>query len=483
MFNFFKKRTAHSTLIVSEDDNEHNDEEKRDFIISATGLSATEAAKISTEQAAQKFAKPNKYTRKIIDDGNAKAAIKREAFNSGVIVKDPYTGERLVLTIQEAKSRYGGDWQKHLAEADHVVPLEEIYDQTKKNPWLTNDDIKKAANSEDNLEVVSRKYNNPKRSRTNDEYVKDKDYLEEHSVELSEGGEQAALESGRKAQGALNRKFSTASVENVIKTAHEAGKHAAGNAGITTVTMSGIMNIAAVIKGEKSAEDAIKDTAVDTGKAAVTGYAMGGSLTTVSHTLSSSSSKFLQALSESNVPGKIITAVMLTGDILQRYGNGEITTQECIIELGEKGISYATVGYSMAIGQALIPIPVVGAAIGAVIGSVTTGKYCNELISTLKMKELEHQERQMIIAEYTRAANEARAYRAELEAYLEEYFRDYQDCFDEALSEIRFAFQIGDADGVIAGANQITRKLGGRVYFDTVDQFKNFLNDDSIDEL
>ena len=89
----------------------------------------------------------------------------------------------------------------------------------------------------------------------------------------------------------------------------------------------------------------------------------------------------------------------------------------------------------------------------------------------------------MIIAEYTRAANEARAYRAELEAYLEEYFRDYQDCFDEALSEIRFAFQIGDADGVIAGANQITRKLGGRVYFDTVDQFKNFLNDDSIDEL
>ena len=138
----------------------------------------------------------------------------------------------------------------------------------------------------------------------------------------------------------------------------------AANAGLMTATMSGVLNIVSVLKGEKSAEDALKDTAVDTGKAAATGYVLTGGLTTISHTLSNSSSKFIQALSKSNVPGYVITAVIVTGNTLKKYANGEISTEECIIELGEKGISFATAGASMAVGQALIPIPVVGAAIG-----------------------------------------------------------------------------------------------------------------------
>ncbi|WP_349401470.1 hypothetical protein, partial [Clostridium perfringens] len=76
-----------------------------------------------------------------------------------------------------------------------------------------------------------------------------------------------------------------------------------------------------------------------------------------------------------------------------------------------------------------------------------------------------------------------RAFRAELESYLQSYFREYRDCFDEALSEIQYGFQSGDADSVILGANQITRKLGGRVYYETVEEFKDFLADDSTDIL
>ena len=55
--------------------------------------------------------------------------------------------------------------------------------------------------------------------------------------------------------------------------------------------MSGIMNIVSVLKGEKSGEDAVVDTIKDGGKAAVTGYAMGGGMTVVSQALSYSSSE------------------------------------------------------------------------------------------------------------------------------------------------------------------------------------------------
>ena len=88
-----------------------------------------------------------------------------------------------------------------------------------------------------------------------------------------------------------------------------------------------------------------------------------------------------------------------------------------------------------------------------------------------------------IIAECKAAANEARAYRKELESYLAIYFHEYQDCFDEALSTIYTAFELGDANGVIAGANQVTRKLGGKVHFENMSEFEAFLFDDSTDIL
>ena len=475
---FFKKKKS-TEIVVVDDEREENDK----LVQVGAGFAATESARASTQAAAQKFAKPAKYDRSVLDDGAAKKAVKVDAFKSGVEVRDPYTGDVLTLTKNEAKMLYGENWTKHLAEADHRISLEKRYQQTKDNPWLTNDDIKASSNSSDNLEVVSRKFNNTKRSRSNEEFVTDDAYLEKTGVELSEQGKAKAIQSEKKAQRALKRQDFRDSAGNILKTGHNAGKAAATNAGITGMTMSGIMNITAVIKGEKSAEDAVIDTISDTGKAAATGYVMGGGLTTISHSLSGSSSKFLRALSESNVPGKVITAVVVTGDTLKRYGNGEITTQECLIELGEKGLNFATTGYSMAVGQALIPIPVVGAAVGALVGSVVTSNYYNQLITTLKTRELEHQERLRIIAECERAAQETRAFRIELESYLNAYFQEYRDCFDDALSTIHFAFQVGDADGVIAGANQITRKLGGKVHYDNMDEFKTFLFNDSADVL
>ena len=59
----------------------------------------------------------------------------------------------------------------------------------------------------------------------------------------------------------------------------------------------------------------------------------------------------------------------------------------------------------------------------------------------------------------------------------------HRECFDTALSSMQVAFQMGDADGIIASANDITRKLGGQVYYDSVEQFKSFLDDDSVDIL
>lgn len=443
----------------------------------AAGIAATEAAVVSTRQAAVEYAQPDTYTgnRALYDSASAKRQAKEAAFNSGKEVIDPYTGKKLVKTVKEAKSLYGDDWQSHLAESDHIRPLEKIFNENKNNSWLKPDNIKKAANGDYNIKPVSRFWNNQKRSHSNKEMVENEAYYKSKGLELTPEGKKVALKDDKTAGIAIQGQLVKDTVGNIVDTGHKAGTSGAVNAGAMTGVMSGIMNFVDVVKGEKDVGEAISDIVVDTGKAAATGYVMSSGLTVVCHTLSKSSSEFIHALTQSNIPGKVITAVTATGDTLKRYASGEITTQECLLELGDKGLSTITTGYSMAVGQALIPIPVVGAAVGALVGSVMTSKYCGELMNTLRIKELEHQERLRIIAECEQATAQARAFREELESYLEAYFKDYQDCFDDALSEIQFGYQTGDAESMVSGANKITQKLGGQVRYKTMGEFKSFL--------
>ena len=137
----------------------------------------------------------------------------------------------------------------------------------------------------------------------------------------------------------------------------------------------------------------------------------------------------------------------------------------------------------MLVGQALIPIPVVGAAVGALVGSFLSGQLCGTVSEALQRKDLEHQERMRLQAEYKKAVAQSRAFRQELETYLESYFRDCRACFDEALSEIHQAFQSGDSEGVVRGANMVTQRLGGTVQIGDRKEFLAYALDSSTDIL
>lgn len=478
MFNWLKKDKLED--FSNEEDSEIN--VNSDI---ASGFATADSVRSSVIEAGKTYAKPETYTgnRNLFDSGTAKANVKIDSFKTGKTVKDPYTNQNLELRKIDAKAKYGSDWQNHLAEGDHITPVEKVFSQTKDNQWIKTDDIKNITNSKDNLQTVSRKFNNAKRNRTNEDFVNDTEYLERTGVKLGEGGKERAIEAGRKSQAIIDKKVRQTGLNNALKTGHEAGVQAGTQAGITALTISTGLNLVDVLKGKKTVKQAMSDIAKDGGKAALTGYVVGNGLTILGHSLANSSSSFIRALSESNVPGKVVAAVMATGSTLVKYGNGEITTEECLIELGNTGANIATMGYSMAVGQALIPIPVVGAAVGALVGSVVTTTVYNSLIGGVVGDEKAHRQRLMLIEEYKTAAEKEREFRSELEGYLENYFKDYQNCFDEALGSIRTAWQAGDADGVIAGANKITEKLGGKVHYNNVNEFKSFLSDDSMDVL
>lgn len=105
-----------------------------------------------------------------------------------------------------------------------------------------------------------------------------------------------------------------------------------------------------------------------------------------------SSSPFLSGLNKANLPIAVITAVKVTADIMVKYAKGEISTSECILQLGERGTNIMVANYTAVVGQMLIPIPFVGAAVGAMVGSVLTSAYYKELLSAAEAANLAKEE-------------------------------------------------------------------------------------------
>ena len=77
----------------------------------AAGQAAGASVEQSVKRVAETYRKPDTYDRKLYDDGAAKRQAKMGEFSKGKPVKDPYSGDELLLRKQEAKLKYGKDWK------------------------------------------------------------------------------------------------------------------------------------------------------------------------------------------------------------------------------------------------------------------------------------------------------------------------------------------------------------------------------------
>ena len=129
-------------------------------------------------------------------------------------------------------------------------------------------------------------------------------------------------------------------------------------------------------------------------------------------------------------------------------------------------------------GQILIPIPVVGAIAGSMIGYALSGALYENLTSTLKEAKLAYEERIKIERDCSEAVKALKEFRSKMEKLISEYLTDNIKTFHAAFDIMKEAFETGDVDGVISGANMITKKLGGKVQFENMREFNDFMAGD-----
>jgi uncharacterized protein (DUF697 family) len=266
--------------------------------------------------------------------------------------------------------------------------------------------------------------------------------------------------------------------KDILKVSHRSGIEAAKSGVAIGGGISFIRNAVAVLRDEKEPIDAVADVVCDTAGAGTLSYATGFCGAAIKGAMQNAPTKYVRALSKTNLPGIVVTVTWETGKTLKRYADGEIDGTECLTELGEKGTGMLASAAGATLGQLLIPIPIVGGLIGGMVGYAMASSYYNQLVDALNDAKLGHEERLRIEAECHEAIIAITEYRMEMELAIQKYLHEYTQIFEEAIFEIETAYNTGDVGSFISGAVRITKKLGGEPLFETKKEFDEKMKSD-----
>lgn len=264
--------------------------------------------------------------------------------------------------------------------------------------------------------------------------------------------------------------------KEIAKVSHQAGIETAQTAGIIGGGVSIVKNIVAVVKGDEEIKDAIGNVVKDTATSVAVGYGTGFTGSFIKGMMQNAGSETVQVLAKTNLPGVVVAVAVSATKTMQRYFKGEITGLECFEELGEQGVGMLSSSLFAVIGQAVIPIPVVGGIIGSMLGYAIASASYGTLLTSLKEAQFAHDERIRIEKECEEHIQLIRAYRLELEQSIGEYLVSNMEEFHRSFANIKASLDIGDIDGFITGANVITEALGKKPQFKSMNEFEVILN-------
>ncbi len=144
-------------------------------------------------------------------------------------------------------------------------------------------------------------------------------------------------------------------------------------------------------KKGKDPKKALKHTAIATLKGGAYSYGIASVGSLLGDMMHNNANQVIQNLSNGLMPTMIVETAVANVTIFIRYFSGKIDETELCKQLGRTNTSLLSGGAMALAGQALIPIPVVGALIGGFVGAALSEAFFNALNS--KKVELAHQDR------------------------------------------------------------------------------------------
>ncbi|PUD90123.1 hypothetical protein [Helicobacter pylori] len=261
----------------------------------------------------------------------------------------------------------------------------------------------------------------------------------------------------------LNPNLSTA--KDVASVSHQAGMNAAQTGALIGGGVSAITNIYECIANGKDPMKALKHTLVATAKGGALSYGSAFASSSLGGLMQSSANKIIQSLGKGSLPAMFVGACVANSTILVRYLSGKIDKTELLKQLGKANTTLVSSGAMAVAGQALIPIPVVGALVGGFVGAILSETCFNAFLKAREEAKLARQRRIEIEKECRELIKLLEIYQNQFKEVFERYFHETTKFFNQSSDELERALCAGDADLAIGVNNKIQERLGQKALF------------------
>ncbi|GAA8109481.1 hypothetical protein Kazakh3193_00490 [Helicobacter pylori] len=262
----------------------------------------------------------------------------------------------------------------------------------------------------------------------------------------------------------LNPNLSTA--KDVASVSHQAGMNAAQTGALIGGGVSLVTNVYECVANGKDPIKAIKHTAIATLKGGALSYGSAFASSSLGGWMRSSANKIIQSLGKGSVPAMIVGAGVANCKVFIDYFRGKIDEAELLKQLVKANTTLVSSGAMAFAGQALIPIPVVGALIGGFVGAILSETFFNAFLKAREEAKLARQRRIEIERECREIIKHLEAYQNQFKEVFERYFHETTKFFNQSFDELERALYAGDADLAIAVNNKSREWLGQKALFD-----------------
>lgn len=336
------------------------------------------------------------------------------------------------------------DFSRYLSVDKLEVPTEQVEDMKA----ICKEEAKKLAEQSDALRKLGK-------TELADIKLKQSKNYESLEGKVTDSG----LTTEEAIQYRLNPKDMT--VKDIGKVSHAAGLEGLKFGVAIGGSISAVNNIIAVYSGDKEFSEAILDTSKDTLIAGAAGYATAASGTAIKTYMAQSSKEIIRGISKSNMPAMVVTACLSTGKSIKKYAVGELNEAELAQEIGLSVTGMMSSSMFAAIGQVAIPIPVLGALIGGMVGYALTNTVYQSFFDVLKEAKLSTERRQLIEMQCEAARLLSKEYELkikELFAYRIKELEIYGNIMFDALDSPDIS-----PDEFCAKMNRFAEELGAKI--------------------
>lgn len=285
-------------------------------------------------------------------------------------------------------------------------------------------------------------------------------------------------DSGLSTEDALDYRANpeTATAGDILRASHRAGIEGAKYGVVIGGAISILTNAVSVVQGRKEIDDAVVDLAADTAKAGVLGYTSAAIGSVIKGTMQQSTSQYTRSLASTSAPALVVSVCLSLSTSIKKVVTGEISEAQFLIEVGEKGAGMLSAGMMSAIGQIVIPIPFIGAAIGGMIGYTISSFFYQSTLDAARGVELSREKLERIKA----IEEAARARIAEEQEILDAFTRLEvpQLCAETKNLFLAVSNGSNSIDEMANAISEYATLMGKTLQFQTMTEFDIFMNSD-----